>query len=160
MMLKKNSFRTGLYSYPNGLRRTRSIFCHLQNGLKFCKWVRPPHSIQQFNVFGHQKHVASCPGSAIWYIHHKNWRKFIEWQKATKLVMHTSYVGRTLWKKFGFIWRMSKKTSFGWGLCSYPNGLRRTRSIFCHLQNWLKFCKWVGMPTPHSIQELNVFGHQ
>ena len=56
----------------------------------------PPHSIQELNVFEHQKHVVSRPGCAMWCFHRKNYRKFIKWDKATKLVMHPSDDGGTL----------------------------------------------------------------
>ena len=147
---EKTPFVRGLRSWPNGLRRRRPICRHIRNDLNFCKSVGmpTPQSIQELNVFGHQKHVASRPG--VWYVvfSPKNYWNFIKWKKATKLVMHPSDDGGTLWKKFEFIWRMSKKTPIGRGLRSYPNGLRRRRSIFRYIRNDLKFCKWVGMATP------------
>ena len=38
----------------------------------------PWHSIQELNVFEHQKHVVSRPGCAMCCFHRKNYRKFIK----------------------------------------------------------------------------------
>ena len=135
---KKLLFGQGLCSYPNGLRRTRSIFWHLQTGLKFCMWVSMPTPTRNPKIDRISIPRARCvtSGQCFRCFDQKNYKKFIKWQKATKLVMHPSHGGTTLLKKFGFIWRMSKKTRFRTGPLLLPKRSTKNEVNFLTSSDW------------------------
>ena len=139
------------------------FFWHLQNGLKFCMWVSMPTPTWNPKIDRISIQRARCvtSGQRFRCFDRKNYRKFIKWQEATKLVMHPSHDGTRLWKKIGFIWRILKNTSFS------ERAFAPTRTVYgeegqffdIFRMTWNFACELV-CPLSYGIQKLIVFQYE